>query len=137
MAAERLCVFNLTRQSFLSFGVGIADTHFARLRGLLGHLKLRNDDGLWIVPCQGIHTVGLRFPIDVVYLDASFRVVSVIEHLSPFRVAPLRRRSASVLELPTRTVFWSNTKVGDQFLICSTEELAEYWDSRRVQGLAV
>jgi uncharacterized protein len=134
--AEELCVFNLTRQTFLSLGVGVADSHIARLRGLLGRARLRSGQGLWVVPCQGIHTLGLRFPIDVVYLDADFRVLNVIEHLSPFRIAPLRRRSASVLELPTRTVCWSDTKVGDQFLICSPEELAEYWSTRRVQDLA-
>ena len=133
---QELCVYNLTRQTFLSFGVSVADSHLARLRGLLGRARMRSGHGLWVVPCQGIHTVGLRFPIDVVYLDSSFRVVSVIEHLSPFRVTPLRGRSASVLELPTQTVFWSNTKVGDQFLISPPAELAEYWDSRRVQGRA-
>lgn len=136
MAAEKLCVFNLTRQSFLSFGVSIADTHFARLRGLLGHLRLLNDDGLWLIPCQGIHTIGVPFPIDVVYLDETLRVVHLIEHFAPFRIAPVRMRSSSVLELSTQTVFWSNTRVGDQFLIGSPEELADYWSSQQQQSTA-
>jgi len=136
VAKERLCAFNLTRQSFLSFGVEVADTHFARLRGLLGRLRLRGDEGLWIVPCQGVHTIGVLFPIDVVYLDEKLRVVHVVEHLGPFRFAPLRMGSSSVLQLPTRTLFWSNTQVGDQFLVCSPEELADYWSSRRAEGAA-
>jgi len=130
MAAEKLCVFNLTQQSFLSLGVSVADTHFARLWGLLGHRRLRSDEGLWVVPCQGVHTIGVLFPIDVVYLDEALRVIHVIENLAPFRVAPLRRRGSSVLELPPRSAFWSHTQVGDQFLICSPEQLAEHWNSQ-------
>ena len=124
MSKKRYCVFNRTRQAFLSLGVGIADTHWARLQGLIGRWHLRCDEGLWVVPSQGVHTIGLTFPIDVVYLDDHSRVVDVIEHLGPFRTGPLRRRSRSVLELPTRSVFCSNTQVGDEFLICSPEELA-------------
>jgi uncharacterized membrane protein (UPF0127 family) len=124
VSKERYCVFNLTRQAFLSLGVSIADTQWGRLRGLIGRLRLRCDEGLWVVPSQGVHTIGLTFPIDVVYLDANSRVIHVVEHLGPFRAGPLRRRSRSVLELPTRSVFCSNTQIGDQFLICPAEELA-------------
>ena len=89
--AQTLYVFNLTRQSFLSLGVSPADTHMARLRGLLGRMRLRSDEGLWVVPCQGIHTIGLLFPIDVIYLDENRRVIHLIEHLGPFRIAPIRQ----------------------------------------------
>ena len=124
MTKERVCVYNLTRQSFLSLGIRVADTQWARLRGLLGTVRLRADDGLWVVPSQGIHTVGLTFPVDVVYLDAYSRVIHLVQHLGPFRVGPLRRHARSVLELPTASVFCSNTQIGDQFVICSPEELA-------------
>ena len=116
-AKQKVVVFNQTRQSFLSFGVTVAETHVARLVGLLGKTKLRGDDGLWMIPCQGIHTIGLLFPIDVVYLDESQRVIHTIEHLGPFRMAPIRMESHSVLELPPRTIYASQTKVTDQFLI--------------------
>jgi hypothetical protein len=92
---------------------------------------------LWVVPCQGIHTVGLRFPIDVVYLDSDQRVIHIIENLSPFRISPLRRRSSSVLELPTRAVFLSSTQLGDKFLICSPEEMASHWGSPLAQQPAL
>ena len=123
---QRVCVYNLTRQSFLSLGVRVADTQWDRLRGLLGHMRLQGDDGLWVVPSQGIHTVGLLFPVDVVYLDASSRVIHLVERLGPFRIGPLRRRARSVLELPTESVFCSNTQIGDQFVICSPEGLAAH-----------
>jgi uncharacterized membrane protein (UPF0127 family) len=134
--SQKLCVFNLTRQSFLSMGVSVADTHLSRLRGLLGRTRLLNGGGLWVVPCQGIHTFGVLFPLDVVFLDENCRVVHLIEHLSPFRFSPVRMQSSSVLELPSRTVYWSGTRVDDQILICSPEEMAAHWSARNV-GRAV
>ena len=132
---QRVCVYNLTRQSFLSLGVRVADTQWDRLRGLLGHMRLQGDDGLWVVPSQGIHTVGLLFPVDVVYLDASSRVIHLVERLGPFRIGPLRRRARSVLELPTESVFCSNTQIGDQFVICSPEGLAAHLNTQPEDGL--
>jgi uncharacterized membrane protein (UPF0127 family) len=127
---QRYCVFNLTRESFLSLGVARADTTGTRLRGLLGKRRLEPDDGLWIVPSQGIHTVGVLFPIDVVYLDKRHRVVHVIEHLGPFRTGPIRTDTASVLELPPRSVHASQTQVGDDLRICSAEDMVQYLKQR-------
>lgn len=119
--------FNVTRQSFLSLGVRPADTPWTRLCGLAGRLKLRNDEGIWVVPSQGIHTFGLFFPIDVVYLDAGMRVIHLIEHLGPLRIAPIRRQCESVLELPPRCIFDSGTRVGDELLVGAPELIYEYW----------
>jgi len=127
MNTGRRYVFNETRQCFLSLNVGLADTHFSRLRGLLGRMKLRRDDGLWVAPSQGIHTIGMLFPIDVVYLDARNRVIHLIENLRPFRIAPIRVHAKSVLELPTRTIYISDTRIGDSLLICAPEEMENYW----------
>jgi len=127
--ARRVCVFNLTRQSFLCLGVEVADTQWKRMRGLLGRWRLRADDGIWVVPSQGIHTVGLFFPIDVVYLDANSRAVHLVEHLNPFRIGPLKTQSRSVLELPARSIFCSDTRLGDRLIICSPEDLAKHLDS--------
>jgi len=115
-------VYNETRQSFLSMGVKLADTHLASLKGLLGKRKLKNDEGIWVVPCQGIHTIGVLFPIDVIYLDSNRKVIHVVEHLRPFRLAPIKVGCESVLELPVRTIYASHTQVGDSLLICSSDE---------------
>src|SRR3954447_795177 len=71
---QRYCVFNKTRESFLSLNVTAADTHLARLRGLLGRLRLKSDEGIWVVPSLGIHTLGVLFSVDLIYLDADHRV---------------------------------------------------------------
>jgi uncharacterized membrane protein (UPF0127 family) len=121
-----LCVFNRTRESFLSLSVNLADTHIGRLKGLLGKMTLKSDEGLWTIPSQGIHTLFLMFPIDVLYLDENNRVIHIVENLGTFRISPIRRDSASVLQLPTRTVFSSNTQVGDELVVCSPDEIEQY-----------
>ena len=123
---DALCVFNRNRESFLSLSVTLADTHIGRLKGLLGKMSLKSDEGLWTVPSQGIHTIFLMFPIDVLYLDETNRVVHIVENLGTFRISPIRRDSVSVLQLPTRTVFSSNTQVGDQLVICSPDEIEQH-----------
>ena len=126
-----LCAFNISRQCFLNLGVKVADSPLARLRGLIGKMRLRSDEGLWLIPSRGIHTIGLMFSIDVIYLDAQMRVVDVIESLGPLRITPIRLRSESVLELPVRTIYESGTQIGDQLTICTLDQMQEYWASQQ------
>ena len=84
------CVFNRTRESFLGLRVASADTLLMRLRGALGKLGLKPDDGIWLAPSRGIHTIGMLFPIDLVYLDEANRVIHLVEHLGPGRISPIR-----------------------------------------------
>lgn len=131
---KTVCVFNRTRQSFLGLRVTSADTSLMRLKGLLGRLRLKpDDDGIWLTPSRGIHTIGMLFAIDVIYLDAANRVIHLVEHLGPFRVSPLRINCASILELETRAIYSSNTKIGDDLLICAPEELKTYCEQTLTQ----
>ncbi|MGO8720238.1 MAG: DUF192 domain-containing protein [Acidobacteriaceae bacterium] len=123
MKTRTYCVYNQTRECFLSFGVVPADTTFARLKGFIGRLKMRSDEGLWVVPSSGVHTWGVMFPLDLIYLDENLRVIYVKEHFPIFKIAPLRVRAASVLELPTHTIYSSQTQTGDQLLIGAAEEI--------------
>ena len=123
MKQRTYCVYNKVRESFLCLGVTAADTHFARLKGLIGRLRLRLDEGLWVVPSSGVHSIGVMFPLDLVYLDEQYNVVHLIEHFPPFRVAPFKSQAASVLQLPTHTIYSSETQIGDQLIICPAEEM--------------
>jgi hypothetical protein len=111
--------FNRTRQAYLATALAVANTHWTRLRGLLGTRAsdFRNGSGLWITPCHGVHTLGMGFPIDVVYLDRAMTVIHVQSDLQPWRFAPVRTESASVLELPCRTAAETRTAVGDKIEI--------------------
>jgi len=77
---------------------------------------------LWIVPCQGVHTLGMRFPIDAVYLDKNGVVVHTEAHLRPWRFAPVKLSSAGVLELPAGTLAQTATRAGDTIEIRMHEE---------------
>ena len=107
--------FNRTRQTLLAKRLALAATHWSRFRGLMGtpsgSFGLGN--GLWIVPCHGIHTFAMNFPIDVAYLDSSKVVVHVEHNLRPWRIARISRDAASVLELPARTLASTGTQIGD------------------------
>jgi uncharacterized membrane protein (UPF0127 family) len=111
--------FNQTRQAYLATALAVADTHWARFRGLLGldPSDFRNGSGLWIVPCHGVHTLAMRFPIDVVYLDRDGIVVHLEPGLHPWRFAPIRLQAASVLELPSHTIVQTETALGDRIEI--------------------
>lgn len=132
-----LYAFNISRQSFINLGVSAADTPLARLRGLLGRIRLRSDEAVWVVPSRGIHTFGLRFRIDVIYLDSQCQVLHMIEHLGPLRIAPLRLRCASVLELPAGSIYKSGTQVGDRLLIQTPEQVDRYLESQQNGSLPV
>jgi len=73
--------------------------------------------GLWIVPSRGVHTFAMRFPIDVIYLDSDKVVVHLEENLKPWRLAPVRLKATSVLELPCRTLSSTQTAIGDKIEI--------------------
>jgi uncharacterized protein len=70
-------------------------------------------DGLLIVPCHGVHTFAMNFPIDVAYLDSNNVVVHIERSLGPWRIAPVSRKTSSVLELPAKTLASTGTEVGD------------------------
>ncbi|MBZ5532838.1 MAG: DUF192 domain-containing protein [Acidobacteriia bacterium] len=114
--------FNVTRQAFLATDLRVADTHFQRLLGLMGTAgsTFHSGLGLWIRPCHGVHTMFMRFPIDVLYLDRESRVIRVEDNVRPWRVAPVIIESATVLELPAHTAWNTGTKVGDVIEIKST-----------------
>ncbi|HEY7307215.1 MAG TPA: DUF192 domain-containing protein [Bryobacteraceae bacterium] len=131
---QTYCVFNKTRESFLSLNVAPADTPFRRLRGLLGKIRLKADEGIWVIPSRGVHTIGLLFAIDLIYLDSDHKVIHLIESFGSFRIGPVRRRCASVLELPTRTIYSSQTQVGDELLICTPEEMEKYLNESEVRA---
>jgi uncharacterized membrane protein (UPF0127 family) len=107
--------FNRTRQACLATDLAVADTFWSRFRGLLGVKAgdFRNGCGLWIVPCSGVHTHGMGFAIDVIYLDQAMKVIDVRPGLKPWRIGPVRRKATSVLELPCNVAAETGTAVGD------------------------
>ena len=120
--------FNRTQRADLATALALADTHWTRLRGLLG---LSSNDfcsgsGLWIVPCHGVHTLGMGFPIDVLYLDRELKVIDAKYAVPPWRFTPVLRRAASVLELPCGTLAHTKTALGDAIEITFPQKSSQF-----------
>ena len=105
-------VSNLTRQTHLGDRVQIAGNGRDRRKGLLGRECLDNGEGLWIVPCEAVHTFGMRFAIDLVYLDRKHRVVKTRSQVPPWRVSTCLT-AHSVIELAPGTIRKTRTMRGD------------------------
>jgi len=110
-------VYNKSKETFLAFRVKVADSIVGRLVGLLGRRSLQPDSGVWIVPANAVHTIGMMFSFDLVLIDKDFKVVGLRELVRPFRVTMPNRKAESVLELPAHSIFRSRTQIGDQLTI--------------------
>lgn len=124
--SNRYYVYNTTRETFVATEAKLADGYFSRLVGLLGKTRrwARPGHGLWILPSHGVHTIGMLFAIDLVFLDREGCVVHTEEYLRPFRISRVTLKAQSVLELPPYTVFRSGTQVGDRLEIGRVGERA-------------
>jgi uncharacterized membrane protein (UPF0127 family) len=107
-----LQVSNLTRQTVLATRMELADSAPKRNRGLLGRGSLAPGEGLWIVPCESIHTFFMQFPIDLVYLDRERRIKKLRSEVPPWRIS-VCLTAHSILELPAGTICSTQTQAGD------------------------
>jgi uncharacterized membrane protein (UPF0127 family) len=115
---------NLTRNTVLASCMEVADSSAKRNKGLLGRKSLSAGGGLWILPCQAVHTFGMRFPIDLVYLDRKNRIRKLVSAAPPWRLSGCLR-AHSVLELPSGTIRGSETQDGDTLEISEASPFEE------------
>jgi uncharacterized protein len=97
--------------------IRIAGTSLRRLIGLLDKRSLEPGTGLLIIPSQAIHTVAMRFAIDVVFVDRHWRVIHLRPTMVPFRMTGLHWKARCVLELPSGMIAQTSTVIGDQLSI--------------------
>jgi len=106
-------VSNRDRGTILAEKAEVADTSAKRRTGLLKHSRLEPGEGLWIAPCEAVHSFGMKFAIDVVYLDRKKRVRKIRKEMVPRRLSACLS-AHSVLELPVGMIESSRTEPGDQ-----------------------
>jgi len=107
-----LQVLNLTRDTILATRLEAARTSATRRKGLLGRDSLLSGEGLWIAPCESVHTFFMRFAIDLVYLDRNQKIRKVRSEVGPWRMSACWS-AHSVLELPAGTIVATRTECGD------------------------
>ena len=116
----KVFVRNQTRAKVLAEACDVADTSSKRRVGLLKHSKLDPGEGLWIKPCESVHTFFMKFPIDLVYLDRAQKVRKVRRAVPAWRLSACLT-AYSILELPAGTIERTGTAAGD---IVTIEKLA-------------
>ena len=107
---------NQTRNTVLGDSIDVADTSATRRVGLLKHDRLEAGQGLWIVPCESVHTFFMKFAIDLVYVD-KHRKVRKVRHAVPAWRLSMCLTARSILELPPGTAERTGTVVGDQLVM--------------------
>lgn len=108
-----MLIINYSRTSILAYNAKAADTFIARLSGLMFRKNFGKFDCLVLRPCNMIHTVGMRFPLDIVFISEDNLVLHAIENIKPCSMSPMIPSAAAVLELPAGTVTSTNTIIGD------------------------
>lgn len=119
----QMTVTNATRQTLLARRMDLAHRGPKRRKGLLGRDRLLPGEGMWIVPCEAVHTFGMQFAIDLVYLNRRQRVIKVKSNVAPWRLSGCLV-AHSVIELPAGTVATTRTSPGDllEFYAASTKQ---------------
>lgn len=105
---------NLSTGAVIADKIAVAATRATRRTGLLKHSSLGDGEGLWIVPCRGVHTFQMKFAIDVLALDGDGIVIDRVTNMQPWRIRLPRRGTAGVLELAAGSLDRTGTSLGDR-----------------------
>ncbi len=120
---ERVVVRNLSRSGIdLGTRIGVANTYWKRLRGLLRRPPLRRGEGLLLDPCQAVHMYGMTQALDVAFLGGNGLVIAVYHDLRPGQRSRYHGKARQALELPVGTLQATDTHVGDQMSIRSASD---------------
>jgi len=122
---KAVCATNATRGTVLGQRIRVAETGLTRIVGLLGERELQPGDGLLIVPSQGVHTLGMQFPIDIAILSDDWRVIAIRRDMRPFRMTRMFWKAAAVLELPSGMLESTSTLVGDNIEFARVGTIAQ------------
>jgi hypothetical protein len=134
MESPKLCAYNQTRECFLGLEVDSADLSLAKLKDRIASLALKSGEGLWLNPFRGLPEWGIRVPLDLLYLDQDGRVIDVVESYPVFRANSGTPQPATVLALPTHSIYSSQTQSGDQLVLCAADEMPQRLERFTVNG---
>lgn len=107
-------VINQTSKKEIASNVAVATGVLKRMKGLLSMDSLAKGEALLIKPCKSIHTIGMKFSIDVIFLDKDNNIIAMKKYMKPNRLTPIYLKAISVLELPAGTIDDTSTNIGDR-----------------------
>lgn len=94
-----------------------ANTLIKRMVGLLGRDKFDEIDGLLLCPCSQIHSIGMKFDFDAVYLDKNDKIIELCKYIKKNKILPYNIRAKKVLELPVGVIDSKCLALGDKLLV--------------------
>lgn len=106
-------IYNSTQNNLIADDVKIAENFFTRSVGLLSRKSLAENEGLIIKPCCSIHTLFMRFPIDVLFVNRKNKIVGLYENVKPYRILPIHLTSHYVVELYAGQIALKNICLSD------------------------
>ena len=119
-----MIIKNISQNKIILNNTHLAETFFARLKGLLGTRQLEAGKGLIIRPCNSIHTVGMNYAIDVLFINKQDCIVKIESNLAAGKFS-VCRDSSYVVELPSGVVAATGTAVGDKLAILDNSKTSE------------
>jgi uncharacterized membrane protein (UPF0127 family) len=122
---RKYCVYNQTRESFLSLNVTVADSAAKQLKALLENFSISAESGLWLSPFRGVPATKGLIPVDLIYLDEHNQVIQTVESFPNHAIEPTREQPASALILSSHSIFSTQTQTGDALLICFADEMED------------
>lgn len=108
---------NKSKNRILLEEATVATTFWARLKGLLGKTELKENEGLIIYPCNSVHTVGMKFSIDVIFVNEEDRVCKIIPDMKKTSFSPIVKGSRYVIEVESGFAKKYKVEVDDEILL--------------------
>ena len=102
--------------------VWVAKNFKERMQGLIVHKPLEREEGFLIPHCKGVHTFGMSYTIDVIYLDSNGKILAIRNKLTPNSVGPIHFKTDAVLELPSGVIEETQTERGDVIVLSGAVE---------------
>jgi uncharacterized protein len=118
--ASTLRLVNQRTDAIVARCVEVATTRATRRRGLLGRATFDAPAALILAPCAAVHTMFMRFAIDLVFVDEEGRTLKVVPELKPWRIA-LEPLAHAAIELPARSIREHGLGVGDRLYLCAAD----------------
>ncbi|MEA1961392.1 MAG: DUF192 domain-containing protein [Bacillota bacterium] len=121
---HQIIVINEENDQILMENGKIADHFLSRLKGLLGVKTVGDGEGLMILPCNMVHTIGMKTDIDVLFVSDEGKVFHVIHSMKPGKMSPCIKNASYVIELPAGKVKRTGTIVGQKLSVYHVKEQA-------------
>ncbi|GIW21844.1 MAG: hypothetical protein KatS3mg068_0851 [Candidatus Sericytochromatia bacterium] len=110
----KLQIINTRNNKVIGSNIILGNTLLLRLIGLIGKKELKEDEGILLTPCNSIHMMFMKIPLDIIFLDSENKIIKVIENIKPWKISPIVLKAKSVLELPINSIKKNDLQINDK-----------------------